>query len=298
PPRLDVAFTPATSLAGGGSTCPLWRSSAARLSDSSRRSIAGQLLTGSGRKRNGGCRARNGAQRTIKAGKRFGSCRLHARASAPAVVAQGAAGAPRSPHRFALAARPSLPAQGPPPQRGKHQIVSHARPIGLEAHPNSIRLPRTGEWHVTVLPGESMNARINVRRTAPSAPSRRPVAARRAIFAAALLLLGATLGTPVHAETTTLRIGHFPNITHIQALVAHGLSRSGQGWFEQRLGPDVNVEWFVYNAGPSAMEAIFADSIDLTYVGPSPAINAYAKARGDDIRIIAGAAEGGAALVV
>jgi len=143
-----------------------------------------------------------------------------------------------------------------------------------------------------------MNARINVRRTAPSAPSRRPVAARRAIFAAALLLLGATLGTPVHAETTTLRIGHFPNITHIQALVAHGLSRSGQGWFEQRLGPDVNVEWFVYNAGPSAMEAIFADSIDLTYVGPSPAINAYAKARGDDIRIIAGAAEGGAALVV
>src|SRR5271157_3794318 len=97
-----------------------------------------------------------------------------------------------------------------------------------------------------------MNARINVRRTAPSAPSRRPVAARRAIFAAALLLLGATLGTPVHAETTTLRIGHFPNITHIQALVAHGLSRSGQGWFEQRLGPDVNVEWFVYNAGPTS----------------------------------------------
>jgi NitT/TauT family transport system substrate-binding protein len=46
------------------------------------------------------------------------------------------------------------------------------------------------------------------------------------------------------------------------------------------------------------MEAIFADAIDLAYVGPSPAINAYAKARGEDIRIIAGAAEGGAALVV
>lgn len=95
----------------------------------------------------------------------------------------------------------------------------------------------------------------------------------------------------------TLRIGHFPNITHVQALVAHGLSRKGQGWFEQRLGPEVKVEWFIYNAGPSAMEAIFADSIDLTYVGPSPAINAYAKARGEDIRIVAGAAEGGAALV-
>lgn len=100
------------------------------------------------------------------------------------------------------------------------------------------------------------------------------------------------------ASATTLRIGHFPNITHVQALVAHHLSRQGKGWFEGRLGPDVTIEWFVYNAGPSAMEAIFADSIDLTYVGPSPAINAYSKARGEEIRIIAGAVEGGSALVV
>ncbi len=100
------------------------------------------------------------------------------------------------------------------------------------------------------------------------------------------------------AETTTLRVGHFPNVTHVQALVAHYLSRQGKGWFEARLGPGVEINWFVYNAGPSAMEAIFAQSIDLTYVGPSPAINAYAKAQGEDIRIVAGAAEGGAALVV
>jgi len=58
------------------------------------------------------------------------------------------------------------------------------------------------------------------------------------------------------------------------------------------------IDWFVYNAGPSAMEAIFANSIDLTYVGPSPAINAYAKSRGEEIRIVSGAANGGAALVV
>src|SRR5437868_3147565 len=100
------------------------------------------------------------------------------------------------------------------------------------------------------------------------------------------------------AQPVTLRVGHFPNITHVQALVAHGLSRQGKGWFEQRLGADVKIDWFVYNAGPSAMEAIFAHSIDLTYVGPSPAINAYAKARGEDIRVIAGSADGGAALVV
>lgn len=97
---------------------------------------------------------------------------------------------------------------------------------------------------------------------------------------------------------TTLRVGHFPNITHVQALIAHNLSRQGNGWFEPRLGEGVRIEWFVYNAGPSAMEAIFADSIDLTYVGPNPAINAYAKSRGEEIRIVAGAVNGGAALVV
>ncbi len=107
-----------------------------------------------------------------------------------------------------------------------------------------------------------------------------------------------THGHRAVAQPITLRIGHFPNVTHVQALVAHGMSRQGQGWFEQRLGADVKLDWYVYNAGPSAMEAIFAGTVDLTYVGPSPAINAYAKARGEDIRIIAGAAEGGAALVV
>jgi NitT/TauT family transport system substrate-binding protein len=100
------------------------------------------------------------------------------------------------------------------------------------------------------------------------------------------------------AQGITLRVGHFPNITHVQALVAHNLSRQGKGWFEQRLGPDVKIEWFVYNAGPSAMEAIFAKSVDLTYVGPSPAINAYVKSQGSEVRIVAGAANGGAALVV
>ena len=97
---------------------------------------------------------------------------------------------------------------------------------------------------------------------------------------------------------TKFRVGHFPNVTHVQALVAHALSRQGKGWFEERIGNGAKIDWFVYNAGPSAMEAIFADSIDLTYVGPSPAINAYAKSRGEEIRIVAGAANGGAALVV
>lgn len=112
----------------------------------------------------------------------------------------------------------------------------------------------------------------------------------------ALLLL--TLGSSIAAEKTVIRVGHFPNITHVQGLVAHNLSRQGKGWFEAHLGPDVEIQWFVYNAGPSAMEAIFARSLDLTYVGPGPALNAYAKSQGEEIRIVAGAANGGAALVV
>ena len=102
----------------------------------------------------------------------------------------------------------------------------------------------------------------------------------------------------LEAAETVLRVGHFPNITHAQALVAHNLSRQGKGWFEERMGAGTRIEWFVYNAGPSAMEAIFAQSIDLTYVGPGPALNAYTKSNGAEIRLIAGAANGGAALVV
>ena len=99
-------------------------------------------------------------------------------------------------------------------------------------------------------------------------------------------------------QKTTIRFGHFPNITHAQGVIAHALSRQGNGWFEQRLGPNVEIQWFTYNAGPSAMEAIFARSLDVTYVGPGPALNAYFKSNGEEIRVISGAANGGAALLV
>jgi NitT/TauT family transport system substrate-binding protein len=112
-----------------------------------------------------------------------------------------------------------------------------------------------------------------------------------------IVTVSLVLAASASAETV-LRVGHFPNITHAQGLVAHNLSRQGKGWFEERLGPGTKIEWFVYNAGPSAMEAVFAQSIDLTYVGPGPALNAYTKSNGAEVRLIAGAANGGAALVV
>jgi NitT/TauT family transport system substrate-binding protein len=95
------------------------------------------------------------------------------------------------------------------------------------------------------------------------------------------------------AEKVTLRLGYFPNITHAPALV--GVEK---GIFAEKLGPDVTLAPSAFNAGPAAVEAIFNGAIDATYVGPNPAINAFAKSNGEAIRIISGATSGGAFLVV
>jgi len=113
------------------------------------------------------------------------------------------------------------------------------------------------------------------------------------------IILSVGLASFAHAaDKVVVRFGHFPNITHAQGVIAHALSRQGKGWFEQRLGPNVEIQWFTYNAGPSAMEALFAGSLDVTYVGTGPALTAYMKSNGQEIRVISGAANGGAALVV
>jgi NitT/TauT family transport system substrate-binding protein len=112
-----------------------------------------------------------------------------------------------------------------------------------------------------------------------------------------LLLVALVAGTSL-AGKTVVRVGYFPNVTHAQGVIGRTLSGENKGWFEERLGADVEIQWYPFNAGPSAMEAIFAGSIDMTYVGPNPALNAYIKAKGDEIRIVAGAARGGAALLV
>lgn len=113
----------------------------------------------------------------------------------------------------------------------------------------------------------------------------------------AVILFVAALACPLSARTV-LRVGYFPNVTHAQGVIGRTLTAQQKGWFEERLGPDVEVQWYAFNAGPSAMEAIFAGSVDMTYVGPSPAINAYMRSQGEEIRVVAGAACGGAALLV
>lgn len=102
-----------------------------------------------------------------------------------------------------------------------------------------------------------------------------------------------TSGKQSEALSGTVRVGYFPNITHSQAIV--GLSR---GIFQQALGKKVKIETQVFNAGPSEIEALFADAIDIGYIGPNPAINGYIKSNGEALRVIAGATSGGAVFIV
>jgi NitT/TauT family transport system substrate-binding protein len=99
------------------------------------------------------------------------------------------------------------------------------------------------------------------------------------------------------SEEIALKIGYFPNITHAHALIAQNMTEDGKDWYEQRIS-EISIDWVSFNAGPSAMEALFAKSIDITYVGPNPAINAYIRSGGKGLRVISGAMRGGAALVV
>jgi len=120
----------------------------------------------------------------------------------------------------------------------------------------------------------------------------------RGIAATSAVVASGARPNRAKAQQLTLRVGHFPNLTHVQALVARAFERNGKGWFGERLGEAVKVEWWTYNAGPSAVEALFAKAIDLTYVGPNPALNGYARSQGTEVRVIAGAVDGGSALVV
>lgn len=93
-------------------------------------------------------------------------------------------------------------------------------------------------------------------------------------------------------SVTQLRLGYLSNLTHATPIV--GVAK---GYFAHRLG-SVRLAPQTFNAGPAAVEALFAGDLDAAYIGPNPAINAWAKSHGEAIRIVAGATSGGASLVV
>ncbi|MET8961644.1 aliphatic sulfonate ABC transporter substrate-binding protein [Streptomyces sp. NPDC004074] len=93
-------------------------------------------------------------------------------------------------------------------------------------------------------------------------------------------------------STDEVRIGYFPNLTHATALV--GVQ---EGLFQKELG-GTTIKASTFNAGPSEIEALNSGSIDIGWIGPSPAINGYTKSNGKSLRIISGSASGGVKLVV
>lgn len=103
---------------------------------------------------------------------------------------------------------------------------------------------------------------------------------------------GSTAGS-TGALSGRLRLGFFPNVTHVHPNV--GVER---GTFAEALGPGVSLETFTFNAGPTAIEAIFAGELDATYIGPNPAINGFVRSQGKEVRILGGATSGGALLIV
>jgi NitT/TauT family transport system substrate-binding protein len=90
-----------------------------------------------------------------------------------------------------------------------------------------------------------------------------------------------------------VRVGYFPNLTHAVAII--GLA---QGTFARSLGEGVALDTKVFNAGPAEIEALFAGEIDIGYIGPGPAITGFVRSKGKALRVVAGAASGGASLVV
>lgn len=91
----------------------------------------------------------------------------------------------------------------------------------------------------------------------------------------------------------TLRLGYFPNVTHAPAII--GVE---DRLFAEALGDGVDVEYVTFNSGTEAIEALFSDAIDASFIGPNPAINGFAESEGEALRIVAGTTSGGASLVV
>ncbi|KQQ99320.1 sulfonate ABC transporter substrate-binding protein [Arthrobacter sp. Leaf141] len=143
-----------------------------------------------------------------------------------------------------------------------------------------------------------------------SATPKRPLGLKIGIGAAILALVGggvavasavnannggttpAADSAPAGNPAADLKLGYFGNVTHAPALV--GVSK---GFIAEELG-STKLSTQVFNAGPAAIEALNAGAIDATYIGPNPAINSFVKSQGQSINIIAGAAAGGAQLVV
>jgi len=90
-----------------------------------------------------------------------------------------------------------------------------------------------------------------------------------------------------------IRVAYFPNVGHAVPIV--GIEN---GIFSSGLGNKTLIETKLFDSGPQVVESLFSNSIDIAYVGPGPAINAFLKSQDNNIKILSGSASGGASFVV
>lgn len=117
---------------------------------------------------------------------------------------------------------------------------------------------------------------------------------RLAVATAVLLLFGSMTLTACGASSsgTTVTLGYFPNLTHAPAII--GIEG---GYFAKALGEGTELNPVTFNAGPAAIEALNAGSVDIAFIGPNPTVTGFTRSNGQSLRVIAGAAANGAALV-
>lgn len=121
---------------------------------------------------------------------------------------------------------------------------------------------------------------------------------RSAIFAGVVgVTLIVIIGIMINSGETThenkIRVAYFPNINHAVPII--GMEK---GTFQNQIGNNTVIEPILFDAGPQVIESLFAGSIDIAYVGPGPAINGFLKSEDHNVKILSGAASGGASFIV
>ena len=113
----------------------------------------------------------------------------------------------------------------------------------------------------------------------------------------AVIVLGSIVGIVLNSNEklseNNLRIAYFPNIGHAIPIVGMEME-----FFSEKINPNVEIQSRIFDSGPQVIESLFANSVDIAYVGPGPAINGFLNSENNNIQILSGAASGGASFIV
>ena len=97
----------------------------------------------------------------------------------------------------------------------------------------------------------------------------------------------------VNDSENNIRVAFFPSVVHAVPII--GMETQT---FANNLNADLDIQVKIFDSGPQVIESIFSNSVDIAYVGPGPVINGFLKSDGNDLKILAGAASGGASFVI